>query len=62
VRILTAIAVAFLYFTGRISGTVGIILAVIAVVLLLTSFAGRCPGYLPFRFSTRKERPTSSPG
>jgi hypothetical protein len=62
VRILIALAIAFLYFTGRISGTVAIILAVIAVAFILTSFAGRCPGYLPFGFSTRKEPPTSSAG
>jgi hypothetical protein len=62
VRILVAIAIAFLYFTGRISGTVAAILGVIAVVFVITSFAGRCPGYLPFGFSTRKEPPASSAG
>jgi hypothetical protein len=62
VRILVAIVIAFLYFTGRISGVLAAILGVIAVAFIVTSFAGRCPGYLPFGFSTRKEPPTSSAG
>jgi hypothetical protein len=62
VRILVAILIAFLYFTGRISGVLAAILGVIAVAFIVTSFAGRCPGYLPFGFSTRKEPPTSSAG
>lgn len=54
IRIVLALAAAFLYFTGRISGVVGIILLVIAVVFLITSFTARCPGYLPLGISTRK--------
>lgn len=62
VRILVAVVIAFLYFTGRISGILAAVLGVIAVVFVLTSFAARCPGYLPFGLSTRKEPPTSSAG
>lgn len=53
IRIAAAAVVALLYGTGAISGTVGIILAVFAVVLLATSFIGFCPLYLPFGWSTR---------
>ena len=62
VRILVAVAIAFLYFTGRISGTVAVVLGLIAVVFVVTSFAARCPGYLPLGISTRKEPPTSRAG
>jgi K+-transporting ATPase A subunit len=56
VRTLLALGVAALYFTGRISGTLAIVLGVVAVVFLATSFIGWCPAYLPFEWSTtRKE-------
>jgi len=55
VRSLVAIGVGFLYFTGRISGTLAIVLGLLAIIFLLTSFIAWCPGYLPFRLSTRKD-------
>jgi hypothetical protein len=55
VRILIALTIAVLYFTGVISGIIAIILGVIAVVFLLTSVTARCPGYGPLGISTRKE-------
>ena len=54
IRIALALAVATLYFTGRIDGTVGILLLVIAVVFVITSLTARCPGYLPLGISTRR--------
>jgi K+-transporting ATPase A subunit len=54
IRILLALAVAVLYFTGKVSGTLAIVLGVVAIVFVLTSLVGWCPGYLPFGFSTRK--------
>lgn len=61
IRTLIAIGIAVLYFTGRIGGVLAIILGVVAVVFLLTSFVGSCPGYVPLRLSTRKA-PPDSPG
>jgi len=55
IRTLLAIVVGILYFTGRISGTVAVILGIVAVVFLLTSAIGFCPGYLPFKISTAKK-------
>ena len=52
VRILIAVAVAVLYFTHIISGTLGIVLLILAGVLVLTSLVGICPLYLPFGLST----------
>jgi len=55
VRTLIALLVGALYLTGQITGTAAIILGIIAVAFLLTSLFSRCPGYLPFGISTRKE-------
>ncbi|NIR44237.1 MAG: DUF2892 domain-containing protein [Gemmatimonadetes bacterium] len=54
VRALIAVAIAVLYFTGQISGLLAIILGIVAVAFLVTSFIGTCPGYFPFNLSTRK--------
>ncbi|MCE9599079.1 MAG: DUF2892 domain-containing protein [Spirochaetia bacterium] len=55
VRVLLAVGVAVLYWQGIISGTVAIILGVLAVVFVLTSLISVCPLYLPFGFSTKRK-------
>lgn len=55
VRILLAIVIAGLYFANLISGTIAIILLILAGVFILTSFMSFCPLYLPFGLSTRKK-------
>ncbi len=55
IRILLALVFAYLYFTGTVAGTLGIILLVLGVVFLLTSFISFCPLYLPFKISTAKK-------
>lgn len=55
VRIVIAVAIAALYFTGRISGTIAVVLGVVAVAFLLTSLVGWCWLYTLLGFSTRKE-------
>jgi fatty acid desaturase len=52
IRVLLAIVVGVLYFTGTISGTVGIILLVLAGVFVLTSLISFCPLYAPFGLRT----------
>jgi ACR3 family arsenite efflux pump ArsB len=59
IRTLIAIAIAVLYFTDRISGTVAIVLGVLAAVFLLTSFVAWCPIYSPLGISTRRVRSAS---
>jgi len=54
VRLILVAVVAALYFTGQISGTLAIVLGVVAVIFLLTSLVGFCPLYLPIKLSTRK--------
>jgi hypothetical protein len=58
IRTLIALVLGALYFTGRIGGALGIVLVVAAVLFLVTSVVGFCPGYLPFKMSTRKGHPT----
>jgi hypothetical protein len=55
VRIVIAVIIAALYFTGTISGTLGIVLLVLAAVFLLTSFISFCPLYAPFGITTCKK-------
>jgi hypothetical protein len=62
IRILIALVIAALYFTDRISGTLAIILGVIAIIFLLTSLVARCPAYLPLGLSTcRKSERSRNP-
>ncbi len=58
-RVLVAVAVGVLYFTGVISGAVAIILGILAIVFLATSLVGTCPLYLPFGLSTKGNQPTA---
>lgn len=60
VRVLIAVAIGALWLTGVISGTVGTILAVLAIVFLLTSAMATCPLYMPFGLSTRKKPPAAT--
>ena len=52
VRVTLAVVVAILYFTGAISGAFAIILGILAIVFLATSFMSFCPLYAPFKIST----------
>lgn len=52
VRVLIAVVIVILYFTGQISGTATIILGILAVAFILTGMVGTCPAYLPFGLST----------
>jgi hypothetical protein len=55
IRISAAVVFTILYFTGVVSGTLGIILLILAGVFLLTSLVSFCPLYTPFAFSTMKK-------
>jgi len=55
VRVILAAVLAALYFLNVITGTVGIILLLLAVVFLLTSIFKWCPLYKLFGLSTAKK-------
>ncbi|MAY23492.1 MAG: hypothetical protein CMC74_11990 [Flavobacteriaceae bacterium] len=54
IRIIIAAVIAILYFTGYVSGTVGIILLILAGIFVLTSFISFCPLYAPLGINTCK--------
>lgn len=55
IRTILAIVVAILYFTGNISGMTAIVLGIIAIIFLITSFVGFCPLYTLLGISTLKK-------
>ncbi len=52
IRILIAAVFTVLYFTGTVTGTVGLVLLVLGAVFLVTSVISFCPLYAPFGIST----------
>ncbi|MEP0987408.1 DUF2892 domain-containing protein [Ekhidna sp.] len=52
IRLIIAAVVAYLYFTNVVTGTLGLVLIILAGVFVLTSFVSFCPLYAPFGFST----------
>lgn len=55
IRILIAVAIAVLYFTNIITGTLGVILLILAGVFVLTSIISFCPLYTIFGINTCKK-------
>jgi hypothetical protein len=56
IRIVLAVVIAILYFGDQISGILGAVLGIVALILLLTSFLGFCPLYVPFKIATVKKQ------
>lgn len=54
VRVLLAAVMAYLYFSGIVTGALGIVFLILAVVFTLTALVAFCPLYLPFKLSTFK--------
>ena len=52
IRVLLAIVLITLYFTGTVTGTIGIAMMVLAIVFILTSIVSFCPLYAPFGISS----------
>ena len=52
IRVILAIVFAALYFTGTVSGTIGLVLLILGIVFLATSLISFCPLYLPFGINT----------
>jgi len=55
IRLIIAALFLVLYATGVVSGTLGIILLVLAFIMALTSLLSFCPLYYLFKFSTLKK-------
>jgi len=52
IRVIITVIIATLYFTNVVTGTLGIVLLILAAIFLLTSFISFCPIYAPFGLST----------
>ena len=58
IRIVIALVIGSLYFTNVIGGTTAIILLILALVFIATSFVGFCPLYYPLGISTLQKKTT----
>ena len=57
IRLVVVAVVVLLYLMGRISGTLAIVLGIVALAFFVTSLIGWCPSYLPFGITTRGKEP-----
>jgi len=55
IRVLVAVIILVLYFTHVITGTLAVILLIVAGIFVVTSLLGTCPLYIPLGISTRKK-------
>ena len=55
IRVVLAIVLGYLYFSGTVTGALGIILLIIGVILLFTGLVGFCALYKPLGISTCKK-------
>jgi len=53
VRYVLALLFVVLYFTGVVSGTLGIVLLVLAVVFAVTAYLNFCPIWLALKVNTQ---------
>jgi len=62
IRILIAVIIAVLFFTGVVKGTAGIVLLIFAGVLVVTSLVSFCGLYTVLGFTTcpKKNKPEGS--
>ncbi len=54
IRVIIALLIGILYFTGTISGTLAIILGIFAAIFIITSFVSFCPIYVFLGINTCK--------
>ena len=54
-RVIIVIAIGLAWYTGHISGTLALVLGVVAAVFLLTSVIGFCPLYRVIGLSTTRK-------
>ncbi|MBV5315696.1 MAG: DUF2892 domain-containing protein [Prolixibacteraceae bacterium] len=52
IRLVLSAIIAVLYFTNVVSGTLGIVLLILAAIFAITSFISICPLYSIFGLST----------
>jgi hypothetical protein len=55
-RVIVALVIGYLYYTGTIDGFVGNVLILLAGVFVFTSLLSFCPLYLPFSLNTKEPK------
>lgn len=55
IRVLIAAAIAILYLTNTIQGTLGVVFLAVGVIFVVTAILGICPLYLLFGIRTTKK-------
>ncbi len=55
IRLIVAVVIIVLHQAGVITGTLAIVLLILAAVFVITSVISFCPLYLPFGISTNKK-------
>ena len=53
IRLIAAIIIIGLYLMGTISGTLSIVLGIVAAIFIVTSIIGYCPLYQLLKISTK---------
>ena len=56
VRLVVAAIILLLHFTNAISGTLSLVLLVVAAILAITSLIRVCPLYMPFGINTLSKK------
>jgi hypothetical protein len=56
IRLAIALVIVILDINNVVPGTLGDILLIVAVLLVITTFLGFCPLYLPFGWNTNKQK------
>ncbi len=59
IRVIIAAIMTALYFSGTVTGTLGIALIALSFIFVLTSLVSFCPLYLPFGLSTLRKKMVS---
>jgi hypothetical protein len=54
IRTIVAVILGGIFILGKVSGIFAAIIAVFAIILIMTSAIGWCPLYSPFNISTKK--------
>lgn len=58
IRLIIAIIIAALYAGGILTGTLGVVLLIVAIIFALTSVMGTCPLYTLLGIKTSKKQMT----
>jgi len=55
IRSAIAVLMVYLFWTGHLKGYDGLAIRIVGVYMLITAFAGYCPLYSIFNFSTKRK-------